>query len=84
MRYQYQPGYLIHGRHSETRFRNAGRTRQGDLMNRFSDARFSDVWAREILLAVFHAAVKSADPFTTLAAHLPQKPKGRCVVVGAG
>ena len=53
-------------------------------MNRFSDARFSDVWAREILLAVFHAAVKSADPFTTLAAHLPQKPKGRCVVVGAG
>jgi len=48
-------------------------------MSRFPDAR-----AREILLAVFQAAVKSADPFVTLAAHLPQRPHGRCIVVGAG
>jgi len=48
-------------------------------MSRFPDAR-----AREILLAVFQAAIRSADPFVTLAAHLPQKPHGRCIVVGAG
>ncbi|MDE3114399.1 MAG: glycerate kinase [Pseudomonadota bacterium] len=48
-------------------------------MSRFSDAR-----ARELLLAVFRAAVKSADPFAVLPAHLPQKPRGRCIVVGAG
>ena len=50
-----------------------------DAMSRYSDAR-----AREILIAIFRAAVNSADPFTVLPAHLPQKPRGRCVVVGAG
>lgn len=51
-----------------------------------SDAR--SVWdnarARTVLRSMFDAAVASADPFVVLAAHLPPKPKGRCVVVGAG
>jgi hydroxypyruvate reductase len=30
------------------------------------------------------AAIAAADPATVLARHLPEKPKGRCIVVGAG
>ena len=37
-----------------------------------------------MLLAVFRTAVSSADPFAVLPAHLPPKPRGRCIVVGAG
>ncbi len=37
-----------------------------------------------MLRAVFDAAVRAADPFSVLAAHLPPRPAGRCVVVGAG
>ena len=48
----------------------------------------SHIWdnarARTVLRSMFNAAVASADPFLVLAAHLPPKPKGRCVVVGAG
>ncbi len=33
---------------------------------------------------MFDAAVVSADPAAAVARHLPAKPKGRCVVVGAG
>lgn len=40
--------------------------------------------ARAALRSMFDAAVASADPFRVLAAHLPNKPRGRCVVVGAG
>lgn len=40
--------------------------------------------ARTVLRSMFDAAVASADPFLVLAPHLPPKPKGRCVVVGAG
>jgi hydroxypyruvate reductase len=40
--------------------------------------------ARGVLRAVFDAAVASADPHLVLAAHLPPKPRGRCVVVGCG
>ena len=40
--------------------------------------------AREVLRAVFDAAVASADPRRALAAHLPAPPRGRVVVVGAG
>ncbi|WP_156318686.1 glycerate kinase [Rhizobium sp. AAP43] len=40
--------------------------------------------ARNALRAIFDAAVGSADPHRVLAQHLPEKPKGRCVVVGAG
>ncbi len=40
--------------------------------------------ARALLQDMFRAAVAAADPALCLAAHLPEKPKGRCVVVGAG
>jgi glycerate 2-kinase len=33
---------------------------------------------------MFDAAVASADPAAAVLRHLPQKPRGRCVVVGAG
>jgi glycerate 2-kinase len=36
------------------------------------------------LRALFDAAIASAQPAKVLAAHLPAKPRGRCVVVGAG
>ncbi len=40
--------------------------------------------ARLFLRQVFDAAVASASPFKVLPSHLPEKPKGRCIVVGAG
>ncbi|AHJ62131.1 Glycerate dehydrogenase [Granulibacter bethesdensis] len=40
--------------------------------------------ARRGLNTIFAAAVKAADPHQVLAAHLPEKPRGRCIVVGAG
>lgn len=40
--------------------------------------------ARPALLAMFMAAVQSADPQKVLAAHLPPRPARRCVVVGCG
>ena len=40
--------------------------------------------ARAALLATFQAAVAAADPRRVLAQHLPPKPRGRCIVVGAG
>jgi hydroxypyruvate reductase len=45
---------------------------------------FDDGKARLLLRAVFDAAVRAADPRAVLAAHLPDKPRGRCVVVGMG
>ncbi|CAN7695703.1 glycerate kinase type-2 family protein [Pararhizobium sp. LjRoot238] len=36
------------------------------------------------LEALFHAAVAAADPVRVLAANLPEKPKGKTVVIGAG
>ena len=45
---------------------------------------WDDARARSALRAVFDAAVAAADPLKMLAAHLPEKPKGRCIVVGAG
>lgn len=44
----------------------------------------SDTWARGLLRELFDAAVAAADPREVLDGHLPEKPKGRCVVVGAG
>ena len=44
----------------------------------------NDEAARTLLRAVFDTAVAAADPRLTLAAHLPDKPVGRCVVVGCG
>ena len=45
---------------------------------------WSDAEARAFLRRLFDAAVAAADPRTVLARHLPDKPKGRCIVVGAG
>ena len=45
---------------------------------------WSDAQARRALRAMFDAAVESAQPARVLAGHLPDKPKGRCIVVGAG
>lgn len=47
-------------------------------------AAWTDSTAREALMTMFRAAVDAADPRVMLAAHLPEKPAGRCVVVGAG
>ena len=40
--------------------------------------------ARTLLTAVFEAAVAAADPELTLRKHLPPRPEGRTIVVGAG
>lgn len=40
--------------------------------------------SRAALRQIFDAAVASADPGAAVRRHLPEKPKGRCVVVGAG
>jgi glycerate 2-kinase len=45
---------------------------------------WSDDAIRDALRAIFEAAVASADPRSVLAPHLPPRPKGRCVIVGAG
>lgn len=39
---------------------------------------------RAFLTGLFKAAVAAADPARALAAHLPERPKGRVVVIGAG
>ncbi|MGK3223659.1 glycerate kinase [Enterobacter soli] len=44
----------------------------------------SDSALRGALTEIFMAAVKSADPFEALINALPEKPRGRCIVVGAG
>jgi glycerate 2-kinase len=43
-----------------------------------------DISARLFLRQLFDVAVASANPFKVLASHLPEEPKGRCIVVGAG
>jgi glycerate 2-kinase len=45
---------------------------------------WTDERARTILRQLFDRAVASAAPAAAVARHLPEKPKGRCVVVGAG
>lgn len=42
------------------------------------------VGPRRLFETIFAAAVKAADPAETIARHLPARPKGRTVVVGAG
>ncbi|CZT37188.1 glycerate kinase type-2 family protein [Rhizobium sp. 9140] len=39
---------------------------------------------RALLASLFHAAVRAADPLEAIRAHLPARPKGRTVVIGAG
>lgn len=45
---------------------------------------WDDRRARAALLEIFHTAVNSAAPGTAVLANLPPKPRGRCIVVGAG
>ena len=40
--------------------------------------------AREFLTRLFDAAVRAADPLEAMRSHLPAKPEGRTVVIGAG
>lgn len=44
----------------------------------------ADAKAQQVLRGLFDAAVAAAAPDRVLAAHLPERPQGRCVVVGAG
>lgn len=39
---------------------------------------------RAFLASIFDVAVEAADPFKSIAKHLPAKPKGRTVVIGCG
>ncbi|MDA4844989.1 glycerate kinase type-2 family protein [Hoeflea poritis] len=39
---------------------------------------------RTLLTALFDAAIAAADPEATIRSHLPEKPRGRTVIVGAG
>jgi len=45
---------------------------------------WDDASSRAALRTLFDAAVAAADPRHVLSAHLPDKPRGRCVVVGGG
>ncbi|MBY5399180.1 glycerate kinase [Rhizobium leguminosarum] len=45
---------------------------------------WTDQKARETLHQIFDAAIESASPQRAVLENLPDKPKGRCVVVGAG
>ncbi|NKJ96067.1 DUF4147 domain-containing protein [Rhizobium leguminosarum bv. viciae] len=45
---------------------------------------WTDQKARETLHQIFDAAVESANPQQAVFENLPDKPKGRCIVVGAG
>jgi glycerate-2-kinase len=49
-----------------------------------ADMTWDDTSARAALRRLFDTAIRAADPRTILAAHLPQRPRGRVVVVGAG
>jgi glycerate 2-kinase len=39
---------------------------------------------RAFLISLFDAAVQAADPYEAIRAHLPPRPKGRTIVIGAG
>ena len=45
---------------------------------------WNDATARTVLRQLFDAAVRCADPGEAVRRHLPERPVGRCVVVGAG
>lgn len=47
-------------------------------------SQWTDADARSAMRQLFDAAIASADPARTLTQHLPEKPQGRCIVVGAG
>ncbi|NVN41133.1 glycerate-2-kinase family protein, partial [Ameyamaea chiangmaiensis] len=43
-----------------------------------------DARGREILRSILDSAIRAALPAHCLAQHLPEKPRGRCIVVGGG
>lgn len=43
-----------------------------------------EITARPFLISLFNAAISAADPLRGIAAHLPERPKGKTVVIGAG
>jgi hydroxypyruvate reductase len=45
---------------------------------------WTDDGARELLRSLFDAAVEAAQPARCVPAHLPQRPSGRTIVIGAG
>jgi len=45
---------------------------------------WTELRARSALRDIFDAAVASANPASVIGPHLPNKPNGKCVVVGAG
>ncbi|NDL65831.1 glycerate kinase type-2 family protein [Acerihabitans arboris] len=47
-------------------------------------ATWTEKQMRSILRELFNAAIKSADPHAVLLDALPEKPRGKCIVVGAG
>ncbi len=49
-----------------------------------SEPAWDDARARAALRRIFDAGVAAADPHRVLAPHLPDRPRGRCVVVGGG
>lgn len=53
-------------------------------MQQIMTRNWTDAGARATLRRIFDAAVASADPGEAIRRHLPKRPKGRCVVVGAG
>lgn len=44
----------------------------------------AEIDARPFLVSLFEAAVRAADTLEAIKAHLPEKPKGRTIVIGAG
>ena len=44
----------------------------------------NDLDPKPFLTSIFDAAVAAADPERTIRNHLPQRPKGRTIVIGAG
>jgi len=63
---------------------NGGRTFPKERGAMSNNTTWNDESARAALRRIFDAAVKSADPAAAVRRHLPEKPRGRCVVVGAG
>src|SRR5579872_2944776 len=49
-----------------------------------SQSDWKDEQARHLLRRVFDVAVESAEPRSAVRKHLPPKPRGRCIVIGAG
>ena len=89
MRRSIERGRIVDARIAEDTIllmRSVGATEnvQSRVLISHSSAEWSDARARTVLRRLFDTAVASADPRIAVTRHLPPKPKGRCVVVGAG